>query len=68
MYYTRTIEDTILRMSKGFACIVIYGPRQVGNSTVVSHLFSGFTQVTLDDIDDLNLALANPKAFLDNYS
>ena len=68
MYYSRSVEDTLLRMSKGFACLVIYGPRQVGKSTVVSHLFSDYTQVTLDDIDDLNLALSNPKAFLDNYS
>lgn len=68
MYYFRSVESTMERMSKGFACLVIYGPRQVGKSTVVSHLFSNFTQITLDDIDDLNLALTNPKAFLDNYS
>ena len=68
MYYPRTIENTLLRMSKEFACLVIYGPRQVGKSTVVSHLFSSFSQVTLDDIDDLTLALDNPKLFLDNYS
>ena len=68
MYYSRTVEDTLLRMAKGFACLVVYGPRQVGKSTVVSHLFSSFTQVTLDDLDDLSLALSSPKAFLDNYS
>ena len=68
MYYPRTIENTLLRMSKEFACLMVYGPRQVGKSTVVSHLFSSFSQVTLDDIDDLTLALDNPKLFLDNYS
>lgn len=68
MYYYRTMEDTLVRMSKEFACLVIYGPRQVGKSTMVSHVFSSIPQVTLDDIDDLTLALTNPKLFLDNYS
>ncbi len=55
-------------MAKEFPCLVVYGPRQVGKSTMVNHLFGkDMASVTLDDIDDRTLALSNPKAFLDQY-
>lgn len=66
MYINRTIEDSILEISKSFPCIVLYGPRQIGKSTTLDHIFSKtFNIVTLDDIDDRNLAQQNPKQFLD---
>ena len=69
MYFRRTIEKTIKKLSKFFPCLVIYGPRQVGKSTTVLELFSGrIPNVTLDDIADRSLANSNPKVFLDSYS
>ena len=66
MYKTRTIEQTILSVSRSFPCIVIYGPRQVGKSTTIDRLFGDFCgKVTLDDADDRNLAINNPKQFLE---
>ena len=68
MYVPRTCETTILEAGKSFPCIVVYGPRQVGKSTTIDHLFGGTCrQVTLDDMDDRNLALGNPKLFLETY-
>ena len=68
MYIERTIEDAILRLGQFFPCIVIYGARQVGKSTTIQHIFgSEYAKVTLDDLDDRNLALTNPKLFLDTY-
>ena len=68
MYIKRTIEDTILNIGKSFPSIVIYGPRQVGKSTTVNRLFgSSYRSVTLDDIDDYNLAITNPKLFIETY-
>ena len=67
-YVTRAIEKTILEVSKSFPSIVVYGPRQVGKSTTIDHLFGDrFAKVTLDDLDDRTLALANPKLFLETY-
>ena len=64
-YVTRAIEKTILEVSKSFPSIVVYGPRQVGKSTTIDHLFGDrFAKVTLDDLDDRTLALANPRLFL----
>lgn len=66
MYIHRSIEKTILEISKSFPCIVVYGPRQVGKSTTLDYIFpENFNRVTLDDLDDRNLANENPKLFLE---
>ena len=68
MYMKRMIEDAICKLSKSFPCIVICGARQVGKSTTIQHIFGKeYTTVTLDDLDDRNLALSNPKLFLETY-
>lgn len=68
MYNQRTLENTIEKLSTEFPAIVIYGPRQCGKSTRVNHLFQKRRRsVTLDDPEDLSLALNNPKLFLDTY-
>ena len=68
MYITRTIEDTITDISKSFRCIAIYGPRQCGKTTTVTHLFGDdIRRVTLDDVDDRKLAKENPRLFLETY-
>ena len=66
MYIKRAIENTILEVSKSFPCIVVYGPRQVGKSTTLDYIFpESFSRVTLDNLDDRNLAEKNPKLFLE---
>ena len=68
MYINRNSESMIREVSNSFPCIVIYGPRQVGKSTTIDHLFGDqYRKVTLDDLDDRNLALQNPKLFLETY-
>ncbi len=68
MYLKRKIEETIVRVSKSFPCIAVYGPRQVGKSTTVDYLFGeSFRSVTLDNLDDRTLAKENPKLFLETY-
>ena len=36
MYIKRTAEEMILSVSKSFPSIVVYGPRQVGKTTMVT--------------------------------
>lgn len=67
MYYPRTAEKELKELGKYFPCITIYGPRQVGKSTLVRHTFGErFITVSLDDFENLTLALNNPKLFLDS--
>ncbi len=68
MYIDRNAEKMITDVAESFPCIVIYGPRQVGKSTTIDHLFGDkYRKVTLDDLDDRNLAVQNPKLFLETY-
>ena len=67
-YMNRTIENVILSTGKSFPCVVVYGPRQVGKSTTIDYLYGErIRRVTLDDTDDRNLAVQNPKLFLETY-
>lgn len=68
MFIKRNIEDLIKEYSNEFACLTIYGARQVGKSTVLDMIFGdSYRKVTLDDIRDKNLAKNNPKLFLETY-
>jgi len=68
MYIQRDIEDTLVKASKSFQVITIYGCRQVGKTTTVKQLFGkSFNFVSLDDSDELFLALNNPKAFFESH-
>lgn len=68
MYIKRNIEKKIIEASKKFASITIYGPRQVGKSTLIERIFPNISYVTLDDIELRDYALRDPKGFIKYYS
>ena len=69
MYIKRVIENTIKKMVNEFPVIVISGARQVGKSTMLKMIKEdNMNYVTLDDLDARNLALSDPKYFLEQYS
>ncbi len=69
MLINRHIADLIKKCSKEFACITIYGARQVGKSTLLQMIFGDKYQiVTLDNIENRELAKKNPKLFLETFS
>ena len=56
-------------MVSEFPVIVISGARQVGKSTMLQMIKEdNMNYVTLDDLDARNLALSDPKYFLEQYS
>ena len=66
MYIRRSIENTIIGLGNSFPCIVVYGPRQVGKSTTLDYIFpEDIRRVSLDDLDSRNLAMQNPRLFLE---
>lgn len=68
MYIKRDIEKILLDAAKSFQVITIYGSRQVGKSTTVDQLFGdNFETVTLDDAEELDMALSNPRAFFESH-
>ena len=69
MYIKRAIEKTIKKMMNEIPVIVISGARQVGKSTMLQMIKEdNMNYVTLDDLDARNLALSDPKYFLEQYS
>ena len=68
MYIKRDIEKILLDAAESFQIITIYGSRQVGKSTTVDQLFGDkFETVTLDDAEELDMALSNPRAFFESH-
>ena len=68
MYVKRDIEKVLLELAESFQVITLYGSRQVGKTTTVCHLFGDeFGFVTLDDAEELELALASPRRFLESH-
>ena len=69
MYIKRVMEKTIKKMVNEFPVIVISGARQVGKSTMLQMIKEdNMNYVTLDDLDARNLALSDPKYFLEQHS
>lgn len=65
-YINRILEKHIVETAKEYACILITGPRQVGKSTLIKHLYdiNQINFITLDDISNRQLAKNDPKMFL----
>ena len=63
-YIPRDMEKVMSKLTKEYSCILITGPRQVGKSTMLEHIDSARNKVTLDDLQERNLAKNDPEMFL----
>lgn len=63
-YIKRDMEKLINELNKEYSCILITGPRQVGKTTMLEHIDSSRNVVTLDDLQERNLAKSDPEMFL----
>ena len=69
MYIRRHIEDKIIKSLEMFKVVLITGPRQVGKTTTLKQLFKNkYDYVTLDDINELEVAKTDPKLFFMNHT
>lgn len=66
-YIKRSLEDSILKISEDYSCLLLIGPRQVGKTTMLEHLMEGTrrNKVTLDDAENRKLAKNDPALFLE---
>jgi predicted AAA+ superfamily ATPase len=68
MFKVRTISKTIQRVSDMFPVLLLTGPRQVGKTTLLEACAGeGRRYVTLDDIEQRELALREPNLFLQRH-
>ncbi len=63
-YIPRDMEKVMSELTKEYSCILITGPRQVGKSTMLEHIDGARNKVTLDDLQERNLAKNDPEMFL----
>jgi len=63
----RHAKETALRLAHGFPILAITGPRQSGKTTLARMLFADRPYVTLEDPDQRELALTDPRGFLARF-
>lgn len=68
-YINRLAEKKFQMLNSMFQVVLVCGPRQVGKTTMLKHFAENTdrTYVTLDDLDDRELALNDPKLFFQKY-
>ena len=63
----RNITKKILEHYKQYPIISLIGPRQSGKTTLAQNIFSKKPYVNLEDIENREFALSDPKGFLAQY-
>ena len=63
-YIKREAEKTILRLSQLYPVVTVTGPRQSGKTTLARTVFKNKKYVSLEDPDQLDFAVKDPKGFL----
>lgn len=67
-YKNRLLERKILRCKEVFPVILVIGARQVGKSTLLSHLFGAqMPQIVFDPVIDVGNARQDPEFFIDQH-
>ena len=70
-YIKRTIEEQLIKLSKGFPVVMITGSRQVGKTTLLNNLQkkeeNKINYISLDNLLVRALAVEDPEMFLDRY-
>lgn len=65
-YIKRNLENVINQVTREYPVVLVTGPRQVGNTTMLQKLKEGTKRgyVTLDDLNERALAKSDPELFL----
>ena len=65
----RTLATTLRRACAGFPALLVTGPRQVGKTTLLEQCAQAARAfVTLDDLDERDLARRDPALFLQRHA
>jgi len=63
----RSASSTLKRLAKGFPVVALTGPRQSGKTTLAKSVFRDKPYVSLENPDDREFALKDPKRFLQRF-
>ena len=59
----REAQEELKYLAKQFKAVAVTGPRQSGKSTLVRHVFNDRPYVSLENTDNLDFALNDPRGF-----
>ena len=65
-YRHRELSERIKHLFEHFSCVVVVGARQVGKSTLLTHLFPEASHILLDPVHDIQNIRRDPDLFLNN--
>lgn len=65
--FKRTLSDKLASLATQFPVVSITGPRQSGKTTLSKMLFSDHAYISLEDPDEREFALTDPKGFLRRF-
>lgn len=65
---SRDAEKTLHKLANDYPVVAITGPRQSGKTTIARHTFKNKPYVSLEDPDERQFALEDPRGFLSRYS
>jgi len=66
--FKRTLSEKLAALAKKFPVISIMGPRQSGKTTLSRMVFKHYDYVSLEDPNEMEFALEDPKGFLKRFS
>jgi len=64
----RAAAPTLERLAKGFPVVALTGPRHSGKTTLAKSVFKDKTYVSLENPDEREFALKDPKRFLQRFT
>lgn len=67
MFIKRLLTAQLIEASNEFPVVAIVGPRQSGKTTLAQAEFPQHRYVSLEDLDTRELALADPRSFLNDF-
>lgn len=68
MYFARTLEKCIQKVSDFFPVLLVTGPRQVGKTTILQACGNeGRNYISLDTLENRSLAQSDPALFLQRF-
>lgn len=65
-YRHRALSERLKHLFVHFPCVIVVGARQVGKSTLLTHLFPEANHILLDPIQDIQNIRRDPDLFLSN--
>ncbi len=66
--FKRTLSDKLASLAEQFPVVSITGPRQSGKTTLAKALFSSHAYISLEDPNEREFAITDPKGFLRRFS